>query len=100
MSEIRRVSDIIGAPQLEGERTDIHSILNKEVIIRNIIFLQGNYGEYAIIQVETDDKKLYRIACGGQVVIKKLHAIRDFLPVMGKFIRVKGSKGRSYYDIE
>jgi hypothetical protein len=100
MSEIRRLAEVIGVPVLEGEQIDLDEILNQDVVIRQVLTLHGDYGEYVVAQVETAEGKLYRVACGGTVVVKKLQAAREYLPLIARFVRIKGKKGRSYYDIQ
>ena len=99
MEGIRRLGEVIGVPVLEGEQVEIDQILNQDVVIHQVLTLHGDYGEYVVVQVSTPDEKMYRVACGGTVVVKKLQAAREHLPLLAKFIRVKGKKGRAYYDV-
>jgi hypothetical protein len=100
MEETKRLADVLGIPTLEGEQIELDAILNQDVVIEAVLTLNGDFGEYVVAQVATPEGKKFRVACGGQVVVKKLQAVREHLPVLATFVKVKSKKGRAYYDVQ
>ena len=92
--KVRTVSEVLKEIRLEQDEViPIDSILNYEVIVHSYRLVQGNYGEYALIWCEDEGKK-FLVRTGSKVIMKKLDVLKDYLPLKGKFVKV-----RRYYDI-
>jgi len=101
MAEFKRITDIVpSAPMFEGERVDITSLLNQDIVIVDFAFLPGRYGEFAVIQANTLDGKTVTFTTGGAAVIRKLKAAEGQTPFLARVVQRKGQSGRRYYDLE
>jgi hypothetical protein len=88
--KVRRVSDIV-PPSPERNFTNVAKILDYDVEILDFEIRQGQFGEYAIIDVNIDGEET-SVICGGREVLRKLREIRPHLPLTGRFVK----RGRMY----
>lgn len=94
----KRVSDIVP----EGLWPDIaqcllQDTLDMDIVIHDCAFLLGENGPFAVILYQAiPSGDYYTTACGGQVVVRKLHDLKDggHLPVLGMI-----TKPARYYDL-
>ena len=98
MGERKRFSDVIsGKLYPDLEQKDIKELLDKDLLVKDVTLLDGNFGEFAVILFEDFvTGKEYTTACGGMVVVKKLKEAQEksLLPLIGTITK----EGR-YYDI-
>ncbi|MEM0010458.1 MAG: hypothetical protein QXT84_02050 [Candidatus Bathyarchaeia archaeon] len=97
---IRNLRDIIPTPSGGYERIDFETLTGKEIIIHEILFLKGRFGEYAWLHIELDGGSHHSTITGGSVVMEKLKTIREYLPVKARVVRKRSSSGRRYFDLE
>jgi len=97
---VKELKEILPGPSSAYERVDFESLIGKEIIIHEILFLKGKFGEYAWAHIELDGGKHHSTITGGSVVMEKLKAIRDYLPVRARVVRKKAASGRKYFDLE
>ena len=95
----RRVSDVIPSGNLWPDlpRRELEDLLDTEIIIEDFSFLQGRYGQFAVMLLRMPGTAhQLTSACGGEVVCRKLEALKDgrHLPVLGTI-----SYNEKYYDL-
>lgn len=94
----KRVSEVVP----EGLWPDIpqaqlRDTMDMDIVIHDAAFLLGENGPFAVILYQAIPSGDYwTTACGGQVVVRKLHDLKDggFLPILGMI-----SKPAKYYDL-
>jgi len=93
----KRVSDVV--PSIDfGGTEPLEDYVDKEMLIRNFLTVEGSFGETGILTVEVDgEEKVLRTS--SEVVIKKLKQCMDELPLYGRVSRISSKSGREYYDI-
>lgn len=96
----RRVSDVIPSGELwpDEPRRELNDLLDKDIEILDVAFLKGRYGEFAIILATwPGQNEQFTTACGGEVVVRKLHDLRTerSFPIVGAI-----SYNGTYYDIQ
>jgi hypothetical protein len=94
----KRVGDVVPSglwPDIP--QSDLRETLDMDIIVDDVAFLMGDYGEFAVILYRPPDTgEQYTVACGGQVVVRKLKDVKKGhgFPILGRITK----EGR-YYDI-
>lgn len=94
----KRVGDVVPSglwPDIP--QSELRDTLDMDIIIDDVAFLQGDFGEFAVILYRPPDTgEQYTVACGGQVVVRKLKDTKKShgFPILGRI-----SKEGRYYDI-
>jgi|GEM_PF-4010178 len=98
MSEITKFSDIEVPSLYEGtERIRFRDLVGKEIIVKDVTFLLGDFGEYAVFEFQfLGDEKRYSTSTGAKIVMFRLRNLHSTgkLPAQGKVVK----EGR-HYDI-
>ena len=79
------------------KRVKIWEILDTDIVVKDVIFLHGDFGVYAVILFVYPTLNIeFTTACGGIVVVKKLRVAkeRNLLPLIGQIV-----KRDRYWDI-
>ncbi|MEM1552651.1 MAG: hypothetical protein QXH03_08300 [Candidatus Bathyarchaeia archaeon] len=97
---IKNLRDIIPTPSSAYERVDFDSLTGQEIVIHEILFVKGRFGEYAWLHIQLDNGKHCSTITGGNVVLEKLKIIREHLPVRARVVRRRAASGRRYFDLE
>jgi len=96
MSKKVRFSDIYkGSLNSEGSLTDL---VNMEFDIINVEFVETNYGECAIVEIEYDNTRERRHTFS-KVLIKQLKAIEDTIK-SGTRVTAKLVRRKRYYSFQ
>lgn len=98
-SDQKRVSEILGGIPPDVPITTVDNVLGIDIVIEKIEQRVGDFGEYVLVQIAFPDGTKAALATGGKVVVQKLLAIREHLPVIARFNKATSKKGRSYYDV-
>lgn len=97
--EIKRISDLI--PSIAaGTKVDLDELVDQEIVIHNVVFRQGQFGEYAVVEFENEKFSDTFFTTGAQVIVKKLKEIQPHLPVIARVVKRRGNNKRYYYDLE
>jgi hypothetical protein len=77
-------------PQIEGT-VKLDEIKGQKVLITNIEFIEGEYGELALLDVVTDDDKHMTIRTSSTVLMKTLKQAAELAdyPYSATFVKVK-----------
>lgn len=94
----QRVGDVVPAGLWpDTPQSELRDVLDMEIVVKDVAFLMGDYGEFVVILYYMPDTgEEYSVACGGQVVVRKLHDCKKggLLPLKAKIV-----KEERYYDI-
>lgn len=102
MENLKRFSDEYpSGTQFEADMIDIAEILNKDIIVRDIADLTGDYGAFIVVLAELDGKMI-QFATGSKVIMPKIKKakIDNKLPLIAKITEKLSEKKRKYFDIE
>jgi len=88
----------------EAEQVELKDILNIDILIKDLRVMQGEKGEYVIINFERADQPGdFSTVCGGIIVCRKVleASSKGLLPLVGAITKVPSKvKGHSdYYDL-
>lgn len=76
---------------MDSEKTleNLDDIKNQDVTITGVRFTEGQHGEYAIMDVTTEDGETHTVSTGAMFVLDALRGAveKDGLPATAKFIR-------------
>jgi len=97
----KRVGDVAPAFQpLEGQKVTVREMVDKEFVITRIVKLVKDEGDYVAVQIENGDWQGFFFS-SHTVIMRKLEACIDALPVLAKITLVEPVEGRnSYFNIE
>lgn len=115
--EMKRVSEVIEKKQGPFGDVDYFSlaknptILNRDVVINDVKFLESKTGEYASILVDgspfntaSPEGKVgvFVVSTGAKVIMEKLKEVveKEFLPIKAQFVMNRSKEGNVWYDIE
>jgi hypothetical protein len=76
---------------------EIDEILDKDIMIHDCEFVEGQFGEYAwILASEDNSSDRFKFSTGGTVVVRRLKHVKEknAFPVVAKFYWKKGKKNR------
>lgn len=97
----KRVSDV--APSFrsfEGQKVNVRDLADKEFVITRIVKLVGDDGNYLGVQIENEDWEGFFFS-SHTVIVRKLEACIDALPLLAKISLVEpGGDRNSYFNIE
>lgn len=101
--EAKRFSDVY--PQgtvFSADRVEMETVIDKEIVVKDISELQGPYGNFIAILAKIEDKEV-QFGTGSLPVVQKLMKAKseNTLPLIIKIVKKKGKEsGREYFDIE
>lgn len=99
-NEIKRLSDILPsflAPDLP--RVELDDLLDLDITVEEVRFFQGNFGEFVVVIFSHPKYDRAFFTTGAGVILKKLRAVQDQLPLIASIRKVRSRSGRRYYDI-
>ena len=101
--EIKRFTDEYpSGTQFEAEKIEVTEILGKDIVIRDIAELTGDYGIFLVVLADFQEKQV-QFAIGSKVMMPKLIKAKkeNKLPLIAKIVEKHGEKSkRLYYDLE
>jgi len=89
-------SEALGTSGLTEVPKRASEMVDQALTIESYEEVEGDYGEYAIMNCKDGSDNSIRVSCGGKVVLQKLRKLTELeaLPVVGVIRKV----GR-YYDL-
>jgi hypothetical protein len=95
----RLLSEVMEEVAPQGTPSKLSEWVDQDIVIHTLRFFKGRYGN-AVFVVFTDlNGELYNTVCSQKVVLPKLAAIANVLPVQAHVVRVEGGQFNRYYDI-
>lgn len=94
------IGDILDEIMPQGEETTCEEWVNTPIVIHTVRFFVGEFGPAAFVVFTDENGVLYHFVLGQTVVLPKLAAVRDRLPVSATLKMHEGGQHGEYYDIE
>lgn len=86
------------APQ--GTRVKLADIVDSQIIIHSVRPFMGRFGQAAFVLFTSPEGELFNTVISNKVILPKLYAVRDQLPLVATVVK-KGEEGaNAYYDLE
>jgi len=96
----RRIAEVLEEIAPQGTRVKLAEWLGTEITIHSIRFFQSQHGPCAFLLFTDSNGELFNALCSWRVVLPKLAAIADQLPVTATFASKEGGQKGHYYDVE
>ncbi len=94
------ISEVLDEIMPQGEETNAADWLNTEIVIHSIRFFVGQFGAAAFVVFTDENGVLFHFVLGQRIVLPKLAAVYERLPVSATLRLVEGGQFGEYYDIE
>jgi len=98
--EVKKFSEIYtgSVATIAGERKESKDVIDKEIIIKNFVLLNGTYGEFAIIEAEMEGQAI-NFGIGSDVVIHQLKRAKEDnnLPLRATITSKRSEKSKRNY---
>ena len=94
------IGDILEELMPEGLQASVEDIVDQKIVIHSIRLFVGSYGPAAFVVFTDDNGELFNFIVGQKIVLPKLLAVMDKLPVSATIKRHEGGQFGYYYDIE
>ena len=94
------IGDILDELMPQGLQANIEDIVDQEIVIHSVRLFVGSYGPAAFVVFTDDNGELFNFIVGQKIVLPKLLAAMERLPVSATIKRHEGGQFGYYYDIE
>ncbi len=94
------ISEVLDEIMPQGEETNAADWINAEIVIRSIRFFVGQFGAAAFVVFTDENGVLFNFVLGQRIVLPKLAAVYERLPVSATLRMKEGGQFGEYYDIE
>ncbi len=94
------IGDILDEIMPQGMETTAADFVDQEIVIHSVRFFVGQFGPAAFVVFTDTNAVLYHFILGQKIVLPKLAAAVDRLPVSATLRLVEGGQFGEYYDIE
>ena len=94
------IGDILDELMPQGLQANIEDIVDQEIVIHSVRLFVGSYGPAAFVVFTDDNGELFNFIVGQKIVLPKLLAVIEKLPVSATIKRHEGGQFGYYYDIE
>jgi len=94
------IGDILEELMPQGLEAKIEEIVDQTIVIHSIRLFVGSYGPAAFVVFTDDNGELFNFIVGQKIVLPKLLAVMEKLPVSATIKRHEGGQFGYYYDIE
>lgn len=97
---VRPISDVLEEIAPQGERRKAAEFVDQDVVIHSIRFFKGQFGTAAFVIMTDGNGELFNTILSQKIVLPKLAAVKDNLPVSCRLVYHKREGDPGYYDIE
>lgn len=94
------ISEVLDEIMPQGTEAKAADFVDQEIVIRSVRFFVGQYGPAAFVIITDENDVLYNLIIGQKIVLPKLAAVIDYLPVKATLRMHTGGQFGEYYDIE
>jgi hypothetical protein len=84
----------------EGEKVKVVDLVDQDIVIHSIRPFEGQFGTGAYVIGTFNDGTVFNTIIGQRIVLPKLLACMDELPVACKIVKHEGGQFGRYYDVE
>ncbi len=87
--------------QFDAKEIDTITILNEDIVIRDVVELTGEHGEFLVILADFKGEEV-QFATGSKVIVPKIKKAKkeEKLPLIAKIVKKKSKNDKTYLDIE
>jgi hypothetical protein len=94
------IGDILEELMPQGLQSSVEEVIDQKIVIHSIRLFVGSYGPAAFVVFTDDNGELFNFIIGQKIVLPKLLAVMEKLPVSATIKRHEGGQFGYYYDIE
>ena len=94
------IGDILDELMPQGSESNIEDVIDQTIVIHSVRLFVGSYGPAAFVVYTDKNGELFNFVVGQKIVLPKLLAAMDRLPVSATIRRHEGGQFGYYYDIE
>lgn len=94
------LADVLEEIAPQGVSVKMEEIVGKEIVIHSLRFSKSEYGPFAFTIFTDEHGELFNTILGQSVLLPKLYAVRERLPVKAKIVWKPGGSYGGYYDFE
>jgi hypothetical protein len=84
----------------EGDKVKVADLVDQEIVIHSIRTFEGQFGTGAYVIGTFNDGTIFNTIIGQKIILPKLLACVEELPVACKITKHEGGQFGRYYDIE
>jgi len=96
----RKIGEVLDEIMPQGAETKAEDWVDEPIVIHSIRFFVGQYGAAAFVVFTDTDGVLWHFILGQKIIVPKLAAVREVLPVSATLRKKEGGQFGKYYDIE
>ena len=94
------IKDVLDEIMPQGEAVKAEDFVDQPIVIHTVRFFVGQYGLAAFVVFTDVNGVLYNFVLGQKIVLPKLAAVKERLPVLATLTVHEGGQFGEYYDIE
>lgn len=96
----RLFSEVIEEIAPQGTRVKLAEWVDRTITMHSIRFFKSEHGPCAFILFTDDNGELFNALCSWKIVLPKLAAVAEQLPITATVVRKEGGQKGHYYDLE
>ena len=96
----RLFSEVIEEIAPQGTRVKLSEWVDLTITIHSIRFFKSQHGPCAFLMFTDENGELFNALCSWKIVLPKLAAVAEQLPVIAKVVHKEGGQKGHYYDLE
>jgi len=96
----RKIGEVLDEIMPQGAETKAEDWVDEPIVLHSIRFFVGSFGPAAFVVFTDTDGVLWHFILGQKIIVPKLAAVREVLPVSATLRKKEGGQFGGYYDIE
>jgi hypothetical protein len=96
----RLLVEVMSEVAPSGTASKLSEWVDQDIVIHSLRFFKGRYGNAAYVLFTDVNGELYNCVCSQKVVLPKLAAIAESLPVQAHVVKKESGQFGRYYDLE
>ena len=96
----RKIGEVLDEIMPQGAETKAEDWVDEPIVLHSVRFVVGQYGPAAFVVFTDKNGVLWHFILGQKIIVPKLAAVRDVLPVSATLRKKEGGQFGEYYDIE
>lgn len=96
----RRLTDVLEEIAPQGQKTKLSDWIDQEITIVSVHWFKGKFSDACFVQFTDANGELFNMTVSGKIVLPKLAAVEDQLPVICKVVKKEGGQFGRYWDLE
>ena len=96
----RKIGEVLDEIMPQGAETKAEDWVDEPIVLHSVRFFVGQYGAAAFCVFTDKDGVLWHFILGQKIIVPKLAAAREELPLSATLRKKEGGQFGEYYDIE